>query len=79
LSEARRRALWELRTTAAGLIGPLDRLRALVTELAPPTAPDRDAATSAADVERWRSETATETDTIQRELRFVRRGTRFAS
>jgi hypothetical protein len=65
--------------TAVGLTGPLDRLRALVTELAPPTTPDGDAATSAADVERWRSRAAAETDTIQQELRLVRRATRFAS
>jgi hypothetical protein len=65
--------------TAVGLTGPLDRLRALVTELAPPTTPDGDAATSAADVERWRSRAATQTDTIQQELRLVRRATRFAS
>ena len=67
--------------TAAGLIAPLDRLRALVTELAPPPMPDGDAhdtAPSTAEVERWRSEAAAETDTIQQELRLVRRATRFA-
>jgi hypothetical protein len=69
-------------TTVVGLAAPLDRLRALVTELAPPTMPDGDAgdaARPAAEVERWRNEAAAQTDTIQQELRLVRRATRFAA
>jgi hypothetical protein len=69
-------------TTVVSLAAPLDRLRTLAAELAPPvpTGGDAgDAATSPARVERWRAEAAAQTDTIQQELRLVRRATRFAS
>jgi hypothetical protein len=68
--------------TVVGLAAPLERLKALVSELTPASVSSDASQASGATagwVERWRTEAAAQTDAIQQELRLVRRATRFAA
>jgi hypothetical protein len=65
-----------------GLSAPLERLRTLAAELTPSVMPGSvaaDASWSTAQADQWRNDAAAQADSIQQELRLVRRAKRFAA
>jgi hypothetical protein len=65
--------------TVSGLANPIDQLRMLAGQLSATPPPGTESDSSGASIERWKAAASSHTDTIQQELRLVRRATRFAS